>query len=1640
MAVTLGDAVFYLRVNESELNAKLSAAEAKAREFAAKMQTAFDNVGKGASFSGVSQGLDGLASKVASNATKLDSLKAAMEKAQTAANNADVAFKNQKANLVILEGQLNTAKTKYAEIADKLEAAKNATNKNEDAIKKLSAEYDRAGKAVDAKQTALNNLSTKLTATESKLNAANTALNTARDRYKTAGDAAATAATQKEKTAKSAEHVGTATGNARAGIDKMRDGLKGVENQAHTTEGALQKIVNGALNKIGALAVQGFGKLIDLGKEAGVAIIKTAADYETTMNVLRDVTGATDEQMAKASKTAKALGADLDLPKTSASGAAIAITELTKGGLSLDEAMKAAKGTLQLATIAKIDEAKAATITAGALNTFNLSGKESENVTNLLAAAANASTGEVLDFAEGIRMGGSMAAMAGVPVKDYIASLALMAKKNIVGSDAGTSLKTMFMALMKPTKEARSLMDEYGISVYDASGKMRPMSDLIKQFSTALDDNATKLVVTGGATKKQADEASKAAGQQEKLTAAIGFGNRQLEIQQRELAAMTANSKTSKTAIDNKKLSIDKLKNSLAEKNAKLADANGKIDTYAKAAGTTREAIVKMTQEQRNNVLVTLFGADATRAANAVLMAGEENWNETTEAISKSGAAQSAAAAQTKGLAGAWGGLKSQLETVALTLGEPLLKPLAAFVTSISVAVGAADEKITKFFADFALGLRAFKDPLEAARLALMGLFGNQHSEKINSLVEMLKRLRDTISTLPATFAPLEAAATRLFNQVLPVATANSAGKFDAFKSAVDSAIKLATDIVTAFEPVVMRVFNTISEFLSKHGGDISETIGSAWKKIEGIVTGVAEGVGIVVKAVFGGIAKFLAEHGTEIQNVLSNAWAAIKIAINTTLSVINGIVQTALKILKGDWKGAFDEIKKTSDIVMQAILDLISLILRNIVKAAQDFYNNWKTSWTNALNAAEDVVKRGMENAKKLINRALDDIIAIVRGYAGQFSSAGANMIEGFIGGVRSKAQALIDAVGGVIKGALNTVRSVLDMRSPSRKLFADGGNALQGFINGVLNKSGPLNAAMKDTVTSATKILIGEGASWGEVSKAITASLGEIRAKAKAEFDATHQITKTTTKAQRAQIAAEWDAIAADLKVKEEGIRSSAKATWDGMKADQKTATEGIKNDQKDIWGDIADMIGEFTDEIRKSTLQEGFEEIRDFGSKFTRELSDDTSDVWRELSAAVNEKAKEMRDAVKGASAEQKAAVEADIKAMRANVQAKWREMGRDVRDASKEVRDTVAEAYKEMREDVADKLDVIKKTAQREWDAAKEAATKAIAEAKKNNITDFTAIEAALKEKGEAIYDNAQRAYTNLRDESKRRLDEFKRNNQGAWDDVKKITTDTVRDILTEVVGGFDGMEKGSNSAIARLVNGVQTGMDAVKTSAHGAAEAVKTETQNIINAIVPVMTTLEELWKYAPGAIGGIDGRTPTLSQSWTDSFINQPSATTTTPMPTAGPAPVQQRPNLPQARWTFDPLLGMWVDGKGNTRPYEDDPNRNKPNKLEGSGPYDDRPEFASGGIASGPSSGYAATLHGTEAVVPLPGGRAIPVEIRGGMSDNSAVVRAIEIMTTVLERAIKSSGGNISITTGGKSSGFSMADITRAGQGVRAI
>jgi len=71
-------------------------------------------------------------------------------------------------------------------------------------------------------------------------------------------------------------------------------------------------------------------------------------------------------------------------------------------------------------------------------------------------------------------------------------------------------------------------------------------------------------------------------------------------------------------------------------------------------------------------------------------------------------------------------------------------------------------------------------------------------------------------------------------------------------------------------------------------------------------------------------------------------------------------------------------------------------------------------------------------------------------------------------------------------------------------------------------------------------------------------------------------------------------------------------------------------------------------------------------------------------------------------------------------------------------------------------------------------------------------------------------------------------------------------------------------------------------------------------------------------------------------------------------------------------------------------------------------------PKFDEGGIATGSTSGYAATLHGTEAVVPLPDNRSIPVNM-----DSSSLTAAVNQQTNLLNQILSSMNKNNSLTSG---------------------
>ncbi len=250
--------------------------------------------------------------------------------------------------------------------------------------------------------------------------------------------------------------------------------------------------VNGTFDSIGT-TISRFGMIAGAATAAaGVASVKMAGDFQQSLNILGSVTQATDGQMKQLSETARQLGQDASLPGISAKDAAAAMTELGKAGLTVNDILGASKGVLSLAKAGQIDVATAATVTARALNAFGLAGSEASRIADLLSAGANASTASVGDMAMGLQQVGASAATMKVPLEDTVTALAMFSNAGINGSDAGTSLKTMFARLVPQTDDAAATMKQLGLDFFDAQGGFVGLQDTSRQLQKALGKLSTE--------------------------------------------------------------------------------------------------------------------------------------------------------------------------------------------------------------------------------------------------------------------------------------------------------------------------------------------------------------------------------------------------------------------------------------------------------------------------------------------------------------------------------------------------------------------------------------------------------------------------------------------------------------------------------------------------------------------------------------------------------------------------------------------------------------------------------------------------------------------------------------------------------------------------------------------------------------------------------------------------------------------------------------------------------------------------------------------------------------------------------------------------------------------------------------------
>jgi TP901 family phage tail tape measure protein len=249
----------------------------------------------------------------------------------------------------------------------------------------------------------------------------------------------------------------------------------------------------------------------DLGRNmiiAGAAIggalglaVKSWTDMSMELGSFQAVSGATSGQMKLLQNEAMRLGEKFGMSSVEVVGAA---TALQKAGVSTADILGGAlSGALSIAASDAMSLADAAEIASIAMTQFGLAGKDVPHVADLLATGAAEAVGDVKDLGWALRQSGLVANMFGLSIEDTIGTLSAFAAQGLIGSDAGTSFKSMLLALASPSKIAQRELDRLGISMYDSRGKFIGITGVAGQLQdkmVGLDEktrNASMSIIFG---------------------------------------------------------------------------------------------------------------------------------------------------------------------------------------------------------------------------------------------------------------------------------------------------------------------------------------------------------------------------------------------------------------------------------------------------------------------------------------------------------------------------------------------------------------------------------------------------------------------------------------------------------------------------------------------------------------------------------------------------------------------------------------------------------------------------------------------------------------------------------------------------------------------------------------------------------------------------------------------------------------------------------------------------------------------------------------------------------------------------------------------------------------------------------------
>lgn len=621
-------------------------------------------------------------------------------------------------------------------------------------------------------------------------------------------------------------------------MDKLEKGFKGVEK---------------AGEKIGQVGKDMTTKVTApiIGMATGIGIV--GAKFDESMSKVQAISGATGNELDKLRDIAKEMGS---VTQFSASQSADALQYMALAGWDTQQMIDGLPGVLDLAASGALDLARASDIMTDSMSMFGMGADEAGRAADVFAKAQATSNTNVEQLGEAIKYAGATANAAGMSIEQTSAILGVFANNGVKGSSAGTTLDAMFRDLKSSVENGAIAIGEASVSVYDANGAMRSMSDIMADVEKATEG-------MDGATKDAA--------------------------------------------------------------------------------------------------LSNIFQSQALRGVNILMGAGTDAVNDLESALYNSnGAADEMANVMNDNVMGAFREMKSALEGAAISMYELLQPAISAVIEKITGLVrwftGLGDR--TKMIIMIIAGVVAAIGPL----LLIIG----STIAVVGKLITIFKAVGTAMSAVSLGPIVLIVGAIAALIAIFVIAYK----KLDWFREMVNTAWSLIKDYflsaLTYIKEIVMDLIGKTTDFIAEKLSWITDFWDENGKQIMSIVKNLFEIVSDVFSVHLSAIVTLVKMSFTAIKAVITVLLNAVKSFIDLTLNTVLNTIQFWLKILTGDWEGAWQTLK-------DLVFGNLNIIVDFIKGLGSTFYNAGKGLIEQMTNGIKNTVSKAVDAVKNVASKVRD-------------------------------------------------------------------------------------------------------------------------------------------------------------------------------------------------------------------------------------------------------------------------------------------------------------------------------------------------------------------------------------------------------------------------------------------------------------------------------------------------------------------------------------------------------------------------------------------------------------------------------------------------------------------------------------------